>query len=331
MSVTKIGMASFAHMHAGSYASSIIGLPEAKIEAVWDDDPERGGNMARQFNTSFEPDLERFLASDIQGVIVCTENAKHKDVVLAAARAGKHVMCEKPLAVSMADAGAMIDGCKKAGVNLATAFPCRFSPAMTRLRSAAAEGKLGEIIAIAGTNRGSFPGGWFVEFDKSGGGAVIDHTVHVVDLMRWLTGHEVTQVYAEISSAMHHQHFDDCGSLTLEFDNGLFATLDTSWSRPKSFPYWGDVTMEVVGTDGLASMDMFNQKFVVHSDQTMRTRYDAWGSNIDTELVKGFIGMINGDWPEALATGEDGLRAVEVAIGAYMSFEQHLPVNLPLK
>ncbi len=330
MSDIRIGIASFAHMHAFGYASAVEQIPGAEIACIWDDDEERGRKMAERFQTRYERDLQRFLAEDMAGVVVTTPNAGHREVTVAAAEAGKLVLCEKPLSTTVADGQAMIDACKKAGVGLWTAFPCRFSPAMDRLRAVVADGSLGEIVAIAGTNRGSFPGGWFVELEKSGGGAVIDHTVHVVDLMRWLLGADVRNVFAEISSGMYHSYFDDCGLLSMEFDNGVFATLDTSWSRPKSFPFWGDVTMRITGTQGVAKLDMFNQKFTLHSNETMRTTYNAWGSNIDLGLMECFVKACRGEDAPELATGWDGLKALEVALGAYEANRQGRAVQLPL-
>lgn len=319
MTRTRIGMASFAHMHAGSYAAGLRTLPDAEIAAIWDYDDDRGHQMAEQFETSYEPDLDRFLALDTQGVIICTENARHREITVACAEAGKHVMCEKPLATSVEDGQAMIDACRKAGVELATAFPCRFSPAMQRLKETVDAGKLGRIVGVAGTNRGRMPGGWFIELEKSGGGAVIDHTVHVTDLLRYMTGANPTRVYAEISNLMYGLEFDDCGLLTIEFDNGMFATLDSSWSRPKTFPTWGDVTMEVVGTEGTASLDMFNQKFITYMDNVNRVNFQVWGSNIDAGLVRAFVDTCQGHKSNVIASGEDGLRALEVALGAYES------------
>ncbi len=173
------------------------------------------------------------------------------------------------------------------------------------------------------------PGGWFVEKDKSGGGAVIDHTVHVADLMRWTLRSEPAEVYAEISNSMHHQEYDDVGSLTITFDNGVFTTLDTSWSRPKSFPTWGDVTMEITGTNGVVSMDMFAQDFALYSDKTMSASWVGWGSNIDLLMVQDFVSRVAAGEPVSV-TGEDGLHAVEVALGAYRSYEAGAPVRLPL-
>src|SRR5699024_7708375 len=90
-------------------------------------------------------------------IVVTSANAHHKDLVLEAARRGAHVLCEKPLATSVADAEAMVAACREAGVVLMTAFPVHFAPAVQRLRAAVAEGTLGEVIGLTGTNNGKLP------------------------------------------------------------------------------------------------------------------------------------------------------------------------------
>jgi predicted dehydrogenase len=322
-------MLSFAHMHSGSYVHCVKEVAEAELVGIADDDPERGQRIAAKVGTKFFPSYQALLDTDIDAVIIGSENIKHRELTEMSARAGKHVLCEKPIATTVADAQAMIDVCRRHNVKLMTAFPCRYSPSMIRVKESVDGGCIGDILAIKGTNRGRMPGGWFIELDKSGGGAVIDHTVHVADLMRWLLRSEPVEVYAEISNLMHHQTYDDIGELTITFDNGVFSSLDTSWSRPKSFPTWGDVTMEITGTNGVISMDMFAQNIIHYSDETMRVTWNHWGSNIDYGMVKDFVTSVANDLPVSI-TGEDGLKALEVALGAYRSRETGMPVKLPL-
>lgn len=325
--MVKLGMMSFAHMHAESYAGVITQLPNAEIACIADDDPARGREMAAQFSTRYCESYDELLRQDIQAVVVCSENVRHRDLTLMAAEAGKHVLCEKPLAPTVDDCRTMITGCEKHGVKLQTAFPCRYSPAMIQTKRTVDAGQIGKVLAIKGTNHGMCPGGWFIDKKLAGGGAVMDHTVHVADLMRWLLGSEVAEVYAEIDNRIFCQDYDDTGLLTIEFQNGTFATLDASWSRPKSFPIWGDVTMEITGTDGVISLDMFNQKISVFSDASMRCSWDYWGSNIDHGLVSAFVNSIDDNLPIEI-TGEDGLAATEVVEAAYLSAERHAPVKL---
>lgn len=326
----KIGMMSFAHMHAASYAHSVVNRPDTEMVGIADHDPGRAQAMAQRYETQAFASYEALLsAPELEAVVVCSENVRHRALVEMAAQAGKHVLCEKPLATSVADGEAMISACKKASVQLMTAFPCRFSPVMQRLKAAVDSGEAGDILAFRGTNRGRNPGGWFIVKSESGGGATIDHTVHVTDLMRWMLQDEVKEVYAEMSNGIGHQEFDDVGFLTMTFQKGVFATLDASWSRPKSFPTWGDVTLEVITTRGTLSMDMFSQNLVLYSDKTGSVSWHNWGGNADDGLVAAFAKAIREGSPVPI-TGEDGLRAAEVALAAYRSAEQQAPVTLPL-
>jgi len=325
--MVKLGIMSFAHMHAGGYASACREIPNAELVGIADDDAARGRQMAERFQTRYFDSYDELLEQDIAGVIVTPENVRHRELTVLAAQAGKHVMCEKPLAPTAADCRAMIEVCRRSGVKLQTAFPCRYSPAMQRAKQAIESGQTGRILAIKGTNHGMCPGGWFIDRKLSGGGAVMDHTVHVVDLMRWVLKSEVSEVYAETSNLMFHQDFEDIGILTLQFKDGTFATIDSSWSRPKSFPFWGDVTMEIVGTDGVISLDLFDQKIDVYSDATMRVSWNYWGSSPDLGLVAAFVRSIEQDSPVEVS-GEDGLAATEVVEAAYRSAETGEPVGI---
>src|SRR5690606_1508896 len=116
----------------------------------------------------------------------------------------------------------MIEVCKENGVLLGTAFPVRFNTPFVKAKKIVEEGRLGKILAMKGTNRGKNPGGWFVDKEQSGGGAVFDHTVHVVDVIRWLTNAEVCEVYAEIGFQKFSDiPIDDSGIITMEFTNGM--------------------------------------------------------------------------------------------------------------
>ncbi|MBC7807532.1 MAG: Gfo/Idh/MocA family oxidoreductase [Akkermansiaceae bacterium] len=163
----------------------------------------------------------------------------------------------------------------------------------------------------------------------SGGGAVMDHTVHVTDLLRVLLHSEVSCVFCEADSRMVPGDFDDTGIVTLEFESGAFATIDCSWSRPRqTFPTWGDVTMAVQGTKATVEMDMFAQSATLYSESSAKIGYVGYGSGIDTGLVAAFVHAVTTGEVIGIATGEDGLRAVEVATAAYESARTHQPVPL---
>ncbi|KOP67551.1 dehydrogenase [Bacillus sp. FJAT-18019] len=323
----KIGVISFAHMHAFSYTKALLEIEGVELAGITDPVEERGRKYAEHFGTVYYQDYRELLKQGLNGVIVTSENVHHKEHVLAAAKAGVHVLCEKPLSTNIQDAQAMIDACKANGVLLQTAFPVRYNTTVVRAKQMIDEGKLGRILAMKGTNRGRNPGGWFVDPELSGGGAVIDHTVHVADIMRWITGTEVKDVYAEVDHLISENPIDDSGILTMEFDNGVFATLDCSWSRNKEFPTWGDVTLEIIGSEGTLSIDATSQKLHVYTDES-GYRHHAWGDGMDASLVRDFVSSISSGAAEASVTGEDGLRALAIALAAYQSSEGHRTVAM---
>ena len=222
----------------------------------------------------------------------------------------------------------MIDTCERAGSKLQIAFPVRFSPPIQRLKALLEGGSLGKLVAAKCTNHGRMPGGWFIDKDKAGGGAVIDHTVHVVDVLRWMLATEVTEVYAEVGeSLMHSADIDDAGMLTFTLENGMFGTLDTSWSRPDTYATWGDVTLEILGERGLVRVDAFSQHLTLTSAPAQKTEWVGWGSDADHGLIQDFLEAIE-TGREPSISGKDGLKALEVALAAYESARKTAPVTL---
>ena len=324
--MVQIGILSAAHLHAASYATQIAAHPDAYLVGLWDDNRERAEKWATAWGTTAFDNCDALLEA-CDAVVICAENVHHRALTEQAARAKKHVLCEKPLATTPDDARAMIEVCQNEAVFLMTAFPCRFSPAFGGLLTSVQNGELGEILAVRGTNRGKCPGGWFVDKALSGGGAVMDHTVHVADLLRVLLGSEVKTVFCESGNGILHGDFDDTGFLSFTFENGVFATLDASWSRPKNFPTWGDVTLGVTGTNGVMELDMFTQESVYYDGEGGRISYQGWGSPIDAGLVDAFVRSVQTGTPPPI-TGVDGLRAVEIVAAAYESARTHQTVSV---
>src|SRR2546427_10738732 len=179
---------SFAHLHAEAYVENVRAIPDAELVGVADDDKTRGAHFARTLGVRLWPTYEDLLAQHLHGVIVCSENAQHRALVQMAARAGVHVLCEKPLATTLADAHAMLEACTRGGVSLMDALPMRFSAPLLAVRRVLGARRLGEIFCRVCTNQGQNPRrhrDWFVDKRLAGGGAGMDHTVHLVDSLRW--------------------------------------------------------------------------------------------------------------------------------------------------
>lgn len=312
-------------MHSWGYAHGLATTTLGSLAAVWDDDAERGKTFAEKFGATFVPNLSD-LWGQVDAVIITSENMTHIDHLEAAHAAGKPALCEKPIVPTEAH-GERLKALIDAGAKIMTAFPCRYSPAFLRTRDRVKAGDLGPLMAICATNRGRCPFSWFVEKDKSGGGAMIDHVVHVADLLHAMLGEDVVRVQASIGSNMYGKDWDDTAMLTLEFESGLFATLDSSWSRPQNYKTWGDVTMNVVGEKGALEMDMFGQQFEVYRSEPNTFGVAGFGSDLDAGLVRDFLRFAAGEI-EAPITALDGWKAARVALAGYRSASTGQPVSV---
>lgn len=228
--------------------------------------------------------------SSIDAVIICSSNIDHKPIALECAKHGKHILCEKPLAITVEDSQDIIDAAKENGVTLMTAFPVRFSPSVWKAKELINSGDIGRVLGASTSNHGSMPGGWFVEKDKSGGGAVIDHTVHVVDALRWVFDDEVESVYAEYDKLLHDElNVEDVGQLILKFKKGTIVSLDTSWSRPKSYSIWGDVKISLKGDKGNATLNCFPQQINHFDDRSMKHSGFNMGKTLTNSWFKNLL------------------------------------------
>jgi predicted dehydrogenase len=276
--------------------------------------------------------VEALLADGPDAIVVAGTNREHRELVEAAAAAGAHVLCEKPLAITVADAQAMVAACEGAGVHLMTAFPSRFSSVIEAFVASVREGALGELVSLEGVNSGEMPdihGAWFVDPELAGGGAIIDHVVHLADIYRWLTGREVAEVYA-VANRILQDGFDRVetgGFVALTFEGGVFATIDCSWSKPRGYPTWGGLRLEALGTGGALDMDAFAQRLAVYGRREEKVEWPTFGSDANAAMIEAFLDAIRED-REPDVTGVDGLRATEVVEAAYRSIETGQPVRL---
>jgi predicted dehydrogenase len=321
----RVGILSCAHLHCWGYVASLKNNPDAEIVGIWDDEVERGETFAQRAGIAYTGFLDDLLAA-CDAVCITSENVRHAELGIKAARAGKHIICEKPLVTNEEDGARFLEAVEEAGVILMTAFPCRFSPAFQELKEKVQSGEIGRVRAICATNRGRCPFGWFVQRDKSGGGAMIDHVVHVTDLLRDLLQEEPARVQAQIGSNVYGQDWEDTAMLTIDFPSGVFVTLDSSWSRPKTYRTWGDVTMNVVGENGTIELDMFGTETQLTTlDQTPSHQSLGWGGDLDQAMVDEFVSACVNRRPP-LVTGHDGLQAARVAMAGYESVRTGQPV-----
>ena len=319
----KIGILSFAHHHGEAYVANLRRMEGVELLGVVDDDPLRGQTIAAQNHALYFHTYDDLFEAKPDGVIICTENNRHRPFVEMAASRGVHVLCEKPIATTLEDARAIVDACEKAGVILMTAFPMRYSAPLLEIKTRLDQGDFGELYCFNATNQGELPTkhrAWFVDPELAGGGAIMDHTVHLVDMMRWFTGSEVQTMYARSNKIFHAEEVEvETGALEmLTFENNVFATIDASWSRPQYWPTWGGLTFEMVTQRGAVVVDAFRQNLNVYRHEWQRSNWAYWGSDMNHAMVSDFAAAIRENRPPRV-TGLDGLRAVEATLAAYES------------
>ena len=323
----EIGMLGVAHNHANAYVGAAGGVEDAAVVAVADDDKARGQEFADRHDIEYGPTDDVLEQVDIG--VVCAANADHREWVERAAEAGVDVLCEKPLATTAEDGQAMVDACEEAGVTLGVAMPVRFNEPIRHARAAYEAGELGDLQAIIGTNLLTWmaAGSWITDPEQAGGGAIMDHTVHVVDLARWITGQEVTEVYAE-SGTLFNEELDveDVDLLSMELEDGTPFTHDGSWCQPDTWDFWGDVTMRLIGTEKVIEVDCFDRTLKQTTAEDGIWQVD-WGENMNEGMVRDFVEAVReGRAPEV--SGAEGLKEVKVVEAAYESFETGGPVEI---
>ncbi len=323
----KVGMISFASTTSWEYARCIkeIGL---EFVGLADGDEMRGKRASEAFAVPYFSNKENLLSQPIDVVIICSETAHRKGDVLLSAQAEKHVICEMPFATSLRDTQEIIRTCEEKGVLLFPAFPFRYSPPLKRAKELIEDGQIGEILAMKGTHRTKVPQGWQTKKTLAGGGVILQNAVPMIDIMRWLTKEEVAEVYVEIKKTPHlNIEVEDTAALALRFKNGIFATLDPSWCYPSSFPFWGDLSIDIVGRDGTLIVDAFAQVLCHAEGRKASYTKEYWGSDIYSLMLRDYLRYI-GEREELPVSPLDGLKALEVALGGYQSGEKKEPVSL---
>jgi len=336
----RVGIMSFAHVHAATYARLLARWPGVEVRAADPGaasapaDESRGRELAASLGVGYADSYEELLAWKPDAVIVASENARHRSLVEAAAAAGAAVLCEKPLATTHEDALAMQSACDGAGVTLMTAYPVRFSPAFVRLREIVTAGGVGELLGATGTNNGQIPVGeraWFTDPELSGGGALVDHIVHVADLIDSLTGLRPLTVHAATNRILHADksqvRAETGGLVTVGYEGGFILTIDCSWSQPDSAPNWGGLTLHVVGSTGIAEIDPFAHHVGGFTELGPSGLHLSYGVDTDELLLAAFLdGARRGHQPQP--DGQAGIRTLAIVLAAQESARTGLVVDV---
>lgn len=239
------------------HAAAIANLADARLVAIADPDRQAGRTLAEAHGVSFEPsDDDLFARPEIDVVILATPSGLHAEQTTRAAAAGKQVISEKPMAISLAACDHMIAACQAAGVALAVIFQNRFHRDALLLKRAVAAGLLGQPV-LANTlvhwHRGQpyyDAGGWRGTWAVDGGGALMNQSIHTIDLLAWIMG-PVASVMAEIGTLARQIETEDTASAALRFSGGALGTIQGTTLAASDRP----ARLEIVGSDGAALLE----------------------------------------------------------------------------
>jgi UDP-N-acetyl-2-amino-2-deoxyglucuronate dehydrogenase len=325
-----IGAGTIAKVHAEAIGS----LVEACVVAVADPREEAGRALAASHGADWHARSEALLARpDVDLAVLATPSGLHPDQAVLAARAGKHVITEKPMAITAEGIDRMIGACREARVTLSVIFQNRFTPDAVRLKRAVDAGLLGQPVlggAVVHWRRtpayyeGS--GGWRGTWALDGGGALMNQAIHTVDLLQWLLG-PVADVSAETATLAHRIEAEDTAAAVLRFASGALGVIQGTTTASKDWP----VRVEVIGTAGRAVLE--GGRLAVWeaerpADDTLLTPRDreltagAWpdepfGAAHRRQLRAIFASLRAGEIPPL--PGAEARKAVDIILAIYRS------------
>lgn len=306
LGVGMLGYGSIGKLHALAYRS-IPGiypsLPRYVMAAVCTSSAETADAAAREggFNRAYA-DMRALVADpDVHVIDIVLPNHAHKEAILLALEAGKHVTCEKPLALSVAEAREIAAAAARSRSRLGMTFNYRFAPALAKARALIEAGALGEIYGFhgeylhGGYQDASRPLSWRMRFESSGGGAIVDLGSHVIDLIRWLLG-EVAEVFAETKtyiaqrplkkggSELGRVTVDDAAWMQLRMASGALGSLIVSRFATGSAD---DLHIRIEGARGALRFDLMDANWLYFYDATRPAAGAGW---IRLETISSFPG-----------------------------------------
>ncbi|MGC9467532.1 MAG: Gfo/Idh/MocA family protein [Anaerolineae bacterium] len=344
-----IGVISFAHGHAQAYCQRMLTYDDVKLVSCWDDNETRGAEAASAYDMRYTPHLEDVLNDpEIQGVIVTCETNRHREMVVAAAEAGKDILCQKPMALTLEDCDRMTEAAEKAGVKFVMAYQMRHDPSNQKIKEVVESGVLGQISLLRRRHcipvlfSEAFVNGptkWHLDPEKNMG-MFMDDASHATDFIHWIMGRPIS-VMAEIDNTVTDVAPDDTGVAIYRYASGAMVVLVNS-----SVTLAGENTTEVYGDQGvllqyyddavsthLAPPDAVALKLYTR----VNPQWQGLGIPIPSShgeriagVPRSFVDCIKED-TEPPVTAEDGRVSVEMVLGAYQSAREGRRVTFPLK
>ena len=310
-----------------------VRLKEARLVAVVRRSEKEAKAIAESFGAEryFTDYVKALELKDVDIVDICTPTYTHKEIAVEAAKYGKHILLEKPIALRLCDADEIIGAARRHGVKLMVAHCLRFWPEYVKVKELVDNGEIGEVKVARAYRLSSFPrwSGWFGREELSGG-VIVDMGIHDIDYLRWLMG-EVKEVYARGGhvrkwvpglTALDYVH------VLMKFNGGGIAYIESSWAMPDRFPF--TTYLELAGTEGLLVVNNRNTaSLTIYRDGDVRS-YTPFSEDAYYLEIREFLRAVLEDRAPPIP-GEEARRSLEVALASLKSAKERAPVRLPLK
>jgi len=318
------------------HAANAAQLGNAELACIVEVDAERARTVAAELDTHAYATLEQALAHEFfDGVVITTPTFTHRELTMQAAAAGKHVFCEKPLALTVDECDVMIASAEDACVALQVGFVRRFQPEFVEAKRRIDAGEIGAPMIVKSLTRGpGLPPAWAHELPRSNG-MLAEVCSHDFDCVRWLTGSEIERVYAETANVKGADRgvtaadFYDNAVVALRFESGALGTIDGTC--PADVGY--DARVEVLGTEGLLVVGSHERLPLLE----IRTRgsgdvpvFASWQQRFERgyrEELQAFVEAAQHGTPP-LVGGDDGRAAVAAVLAANRSWLEGRPVTI---
>ena len=334
--MTRVGVGIIGSQFIAEIHAEALGrVPQAEIRAVASRTEAHAQAYAHKHGVpKWFADYRKLLElPEIDVICLGVPNDLHCQVTVDAAQAGKHVICEKPLCMNLAEADRMIEACRRAGVKLMYAEELCFTPKYVRLKQLVDEGALGKVYMIKQSEKHDGPhAGWFWDVERSGGGVTLDMGCHAFEFFRWMLGKpRPVSVYADMDTFVHKDKTkgDDHAVIIARFEGDVTCVAEESWAKKGGM----DDRAEVYGSEGVCYANLLQGNAILtYSDAgygyavekapstkgwTFTIYEEAWNYGFPQEMAH-FIDCVAND-KEPLETGEDGRAVLEMILAAYES------------
>ncbi|RPI25529.1 MAG: inositol 2-dehydrogenase [Acidobacteria bacterium] len=325
-----IGAGRIGRVHAQTVAQRI---PHAHLSLVVDTDLEAARRLAGLYAVprAVSDYAEALADPDVDAVLICTSTNTHASIVQYAARAGKHIFCEKPISQSLAEIDETLTVVEKAGVKFQVGFNRRFDANFSRVRRAIESGEIGEPSLLHIISRDPAPPS--IDYVRSSGGMFLDMTIHDFDMARYLIGSDVEEIFTmagvRVDPAIGDAGDVDTAIIMLRFANGVIGSIDNS--RRAAYGY--DQRVEVLGSKGaIATLNNYPNQAIVSDAESVRRDLplnffmDRYTDSFIAE-VSVFVDAILRDAPVPVS-GNDARLPVVMALAAAQSHREGRPVRL---